>query len=192
MKTNYAQYINYLANFNLPKRQQIHEENLLRFASNKSGNKNIDNYVDKVINWTQTKTYSMADFTLQTITRDDVKKVFEYFGVGTTTNQDNTLSIEKYARVNHYHTFSDLGFEENKFFQYISKINQSAVFAGSKITSLGILEEIGEDAIFGNSEITCLGNLWKIGGNADFDDSLIKNTGNLKIIGGNARFKNSK
>jgi len=125
-------------------------------------------------------------------TLDDVKKVFEYFGVGTTTNQDNTLSIEKYARVNHYHTFSDLGFEENKFFQYISKINQSAVFAGSKITSLGILEEIGEDAIFGNSEITCLGNLWKIGGNADFDDSLIKNTGNLKIIGGNARFKNSK
>ena len=77
---NYTQYINYLANFNLPKRQQIHEKNLLRFASNKTsketGNKKIDIQVEKVTNWTQTKTYSMSDFNLQSVTLDVVKKTF--------------------------------------------------------------------------------------------------------------------
>lgn len=76
MKTNYGKYIDYLANFNLPKRQKIHNENLLRFSSKKTGNKNIDNYVDKVTSWTQTKTYSMSDFNVQTITTDSIKEKF--------------------------------------------------------------------------------------------------------------------
>lgn len=71
----YKNYINYLADFNLPKRRQIHEENLSAFASKKTvENENIKNYTEAVNNWVQTKTYSMSEFSIQTITIDEVKK----------------------------------------------------------------------------------------------------------------------
>ena len=56
--------IKYLAELQTFKRQQIRDENLLRFSTNefKTGNKVSDAYREAVYNWKQTTVYSMSEF----------------------------------------------------------------------------------------------------------------------------------
>ena len=97
----------------------------------------------------------------------------------------------EYKQPADYYTFKDLGIDENKLFEKITKIKAHADFNNSHVTDLGNVEFIGAYADFSNSQVTSLGNLEFIGRDADFRNSRVTNLGNLATIGGIAYIKNS-
>ena len=126
---------------------------------------------------------------------DDIKNnnfmnIFEYFGMNPREDKDGNITLYCYRQPDEF-TFKDLGIDENKLFENVVKIKNSADFSHSDLKVLANLEEIGLDAVFGKSQITSLPKLVKIGGNAHFTNSKIMTTGSLREIGGNAYFNNS-
>lgn len=125
------------------------------------------------------------------IENNDVKTIFNYFCINAEEDKDGYLSILEYKQPADYYTFKDLGIDENKLFEKITKIKAHADFNNSHVTDLGNVEFIGAYADFSNSQVTSLGNLEFIGRDADFRNSRVTNLGNLATIGGIAYIKNS-
>ena len=102
---------------------------------------------------------------LELKTIDDAIKIFDYAEIEV-EKKDNMLVISEYRQPNKNGEFEyeDLGIDENKLFQFVTKINGNANFKKSKITNLGQLQSIGGNAYFENSKVTDLGNLKSIGG----------------------------
>lgn len=120
----------------------------------------------------------------------DAEKILNYVGIDTKRNKDGKLIISHYNQPKYY-TFADLGVNEDKMFEQISKIKGDAIFANSGLSSLGNLKEIEGNADFSFSKITDLGELRNIAGSADFRYASTSYLGNLKNIGGNVNFSYS-
>lgn len=85
----------------------------------------------------------------------DVQRIFDILGIRTQQISNNQLIIEKYRQPDEKLTFSELGIDENRMFNFISKIHLNADFTNSKITNLGKLETIGGDVFLNdNSTVT--------------------------------------
>ena len=124
-------------------------------------------------------------------TVDDAEKIFNCLNIQTKRTQDDKLIISSYSQFKGC-TFFDLGINENKLFEFITQIEEDAIFEDSQITNLGSLTSIGGYADFSNSQITDLRGLTYIGQKANFVNSQIVSLKNLTTIGGIADFKNSR
>ena len=120
----------------------------------------------------------------------NAEKILNYVGIETKKDRDGGLTISHYRQPKYY-TFADLGVDENKMFEQITKIKGNAKFTNSKLVSLGNLKEIGGDADFTFSKVTDMGKLSKIKGNAEFKYSNVSYLGKLTNINGDANFSYS-
>lgn len=128
----------------------------------------------------------------EAIKKNDVKKIYNYFGQKVEEDKDGYLTISKYGQPSKDYTFKDLGIDENKLLEKVKRIEGDADFSNSQATDLRNLEYIGWCANFRNSQVVDLKNLKHIGIDADFRNSQITNLENLKTIGRNAYFSNSQ
>ena len=128
----------------------------------------------------------------EAIKKNDVKKIYNYFGTKVEEDKDGYLTISKYVQPSKDYTFKDLGIDENKLLEKVKRIEGDADFSNSQATDLRNLEYIGWCANFRNSQVVDLKNLKHIGIDADFRNSQITNLENLKTIGRDAYFSNSQ
>ena len=128
----------------------------------------------------------------EAIKKNDVKKIYNYFGTKVEEDKDGYLTISKYVQPSKDYTFKDLGIDENKLLEKVKRIEGDADFSNSQATDLRNLEYIGWCANFRNSQVVDLRNLKHIGIDADFRNSQITNLENLKTIGRDAYFSNSQ
>lgn len=128
----------------------------------------------------------------EAIKKNDVKKIYNYFGTKVEEDKDGYLTISKYGQPSKDYTFKDLGIDENKLLEKVKRIEGDADFSNSQATDLRNLEYIGWCANFRNSQVVDLKNLKHIGIDADFRNSQITNLENLKTIGRDAYFSNSQ
>lgn len=128
----------------------------------------------------------------EAIKKNDVKKIYNYFGQKVEEDKDGYLTISKYGQPSKDYTFKDLGIDENKLLEKVKRIEGDADFSNSQATDLRNLEYIGWCANFRNSQVVDLKNLKHIGIDADFRNSQITNLENLKTIGRDAYFSNSQ
>lgn len=128
----------------------------------------------------------------EAIKKNDVKKIYNYFGKKVEEDKDGYLTISKYGQPSEDYTFKDLGIDENKLLEKVKRIEADADFSNSQATDLRNLETIGWCANFRNSQVVDLRNLKSIGMDADFRNSQVTNLENLKTIGRDAYFNNSQ
>ena len=128
----------------------------------------------------------------EAIKKNDVKKIYNYFGTKVEEDKDGYLTISKYVQPSKDYTFKDLGIDENKLLEKVRRIEADADFSNSQATDLRNLEYIGWCANFRNSQVVDLRNLKSIGIDADFRNSQVTNLENLKTIGRDAYFSNSQ
>ena len=107
------------------------------------------------------------------IKNNDVKAIFNYFGIDAEYDKDGYLTISEFKVPFHNYTFNDLGIDENKLFEKIKTIKGKAIFKNSQVTNLGNLQSVGGDADFCESQVTDLGNLVSIGGDVFIVNSLL-------------------
>ena len=129
------------------------------------------------------------------IKNNDVKKIFEHFGISVEENENDLLTIRYYPRYfNEEISLEDMGIDENKLFEKIEKVNRTLDLTNSKITSLGALKAVEGDLILPkNTTIKDWKNLKYIKGNliAHDKDLYKKIIKNLEIIE-NFNIKNLK
>jgi len=82
------------------------------------------------------------------IKNNDVKKIFEHFGISVEENENSLLTIRYYPRYfNEEISLEDMGIDESKLFEKIEKVNRTLDLTNSKITSLGALKAVEGDLI---------------------------------------------
>ena len=83
-------------------------------------------------------------FAVELKTIDEAIKIFEYVGIKV-EKKDDKLVISEYRQPDKKNRFNfdDLGIDENKLIQYVTKINGGADFRYSNITDFGQLQCIG-------------------------------------------------
>lgn len=128
----------------------------------------------------------------EAIEQNDAEKIFNYFGIIVSVEDDGLFTISEYRQPSCDFTYSDIGIDENKLFEKVKRIKGYADFSNSQITDLRNLQSIGTNAFFEYSQIKSLGNLKSIGGSAAFSYSQITDLGNLQSIGGYVDFRNSQ
>ena len=116
---------------------------------------------------------------------DDAIKVFEYIGIQAKKMKDGTLTLSHYRQPSEDLTFDDLGINEDKLIEYVSKIEHFATFEKSEITKLPNLKYVGGDFNIHGTKIKSLGPLRTIGGDAHLTSKNLTNLGDLKHVGGN-------
>ena len=128
----------------------------------------------------------------EAIKNNDIKKIYNYFGIDAKEGKTGYLTISEYKQPSKDYTFQDLGIDENILIEKVKTIKGNANFRNSMLTDLKNLKYINGNASFWHSQVTNLGNLKIIGGNANFKYSKVTNLGNLETIGGDADFTNSQ
>ena len=127
----------------------------------------------------------------EAIKNNDIKKIYNYFGIDAKEGKTGYLTISEYKQPSKDYTFKDLGIDENILIEKVKTIKGNANFRNSMLTDLKNLKYINGNASFWHSQVTNLGNLKIIGGNANFKYSKVTNLLNLESIGGDAIFSNS-
>jgi len=115
---------------------------------------------------------------------NDAIKIFEYIGIQVKKMQDGTLTLSHYRQPSENLTFDDLGINEDKLMEYVSKIEQFADFEKSEITKLPNLKYVGGDFNIHGTKIKSLGQLRTIGGNAHLTSKNLTDLGDLKRVRG--------
>ena len=145
------------------------------------------------------------------ISNFDRKKIYDYFGIVISDNPDGTYTLSSYHQPSKNITFKNLGIDEARLFDGVTKITGDAIFEDSSLTDLGQLKEVGRHCSLKNSLFKTTGNLEKVGSltcsskhlkeitnlkeikySADFSGSTLESMGSIEKVYGDLFIKGSK
>lgn len=120
----------------------------------------------------------------------DRKAIFDYFGIKMQENGEGTFTLSSYQQPSKDITFKDIGVDESKLFEGVTKITGNAFFEKSSLTEFSHLREVGGLCSLRESLFETTGSLEQVGELYATSKNL-KEITNLKIIKRSADFSNS-